>query len=165
MTALRLEDRPLASRLRLLIVSSAGLTVGTLSVMDRVPRSLSHSQRVALSQLTDVVMRLLEARRSEEKATWLGEIIDGSLSEVLVFDARTRGLIHANRGACRNLGYRLEEIIGFSAERFVDGWNEARRQEVQGPLLRGEREVSLVDVRVRRRDGSCLLYTSPSPRD
>ncbi len=136
------------------LMSSAGLTVGTLSVMDRVPRSLSHSQRVALSQLTDVVMRLLEARRSEEKATWLGEIIDGSLSEVLVFDARTRGLIHANRGACRNLGYRLEEIIGFSAERFVDGWNEARRQEVQGPLLRGEREVSLVDVRVRRRDGS-----------
>ncbi len=136
------------------LMTDAGLPVGTLSVMDRVPRSLLHSQRVALSQLTDVVMRLLEARRSEENAAWLGEIINGSLSEVLVFDAGTRALIYANRGACRNLGYRLEEIIGFSAERFVDGWDEARRHEVQGPLLRGEREVSLVDVRVRRKDGS-----------
>lgn len=136
------------------LMTDSGLPIGTLSVMDRVPRTLTHAQRMALSHLTDVVMRLFDARRSEENATWLGEMIESSMSELLVFDAETRQLIHANRGACRNLGYGLSEIIGATADRFVDGWNDASRREVQGPLLRGEREVTLVDVKVRRKDGS-----------
>jgi diguanylate cyclase (GGDEF)-like protein/PAS domain S-box-containing protein len=136
------------------LLADSGLAVGALCVMDRHPRVLGTSQRRALSHLTDVVMRLFDARRLEENATWLGEMIEGSLAEVLVFDAQTQRLLHANRGACLNLGYALDEIVGRSADWFIVGWNDQRRRQVQDPLLRGEREVSLVDVAVRRKDGS-----------
>ncbi|WP_395707767.1 EAL domain-containing protein [Casimicrobium huifangae] len=136
------------------LLADTGVAVGALCVMDRRPRVLNTSQRKALSQLTDVVMRLFDARRHEEDATWLGEMIEDSLAEVLVFDAQTQRLLHANRGACQNLGYALAEIVGRTADCFIIGWNDERRRQVQGPLLRGEHEVTLVDVAVQRKDGS-----------
>lgn len=47
------------------LVSSEGETIGTLCVIDRQPRTLNESQRVALCSLAEITMELLESRRRE----------------------------------------------------------------------------------------------------
>ncbi|MDQ3057440.1 MAG: GAF domain-containing protein [Pseudomonadota bacterium] len=47
------------------LVSIEGETIGTLCVIDRQPRTLNESQRVALAALAEITMELLEGRRRE----------------------------------------------------------------------------------------------------
>lgn len=47
------------------LVSRENAVLGTLCVIDRQPRELNESQRVALGSLAEVTMQLLEARRRE----------------------------------------------------------------------------------------------------
>ena len=47
------------------LVSAEGAVLGTLCVIDRAPRQLNETQRVALASLAEVTMQLLEARRRE----------------------------------------------------------------------------------------------------
>lgn len=47
------------------LVTSEGEAIGTLCVMDRQPRVLSESQRVALDYLAQLTIELLESRRRE----------------------------------------------------------------------------------------------------
>ena len=47
------------------LVTSEGDAIGTLCVIDRQPRVLSESQRVALESLAQITMALLESRRRE----------------------------------------------------------------------------------------------------
>lgn len=47
------------------LVSSDNEVLGTLCVIDRQPRELNESQRVALGSLAEVTVQLLEARRRE----------------------------------------------------------------------------------------------------
>lgn len=47
------------------LVSAEGAVLGTLCVIDREPRQLNETQRVALASLAEVTMQLLEARRRE----------------------------------------------------------------------------------------------------
>lgn len=47
------------------LVTVDGEAIGTLCVIDRQPRALSESQRVALESLAQLTMQLLESRRRE----------------------------------------------------------------------------------------------------
>jgi len=47
------------------LVSTEGEAIGTLCVIDRQPRTLNESQRVALAALAEITMELLEGRRRE----------------------------------------------------------------------------------------------------
>ncbi|MGV8944617.1 sensor domain-containing diguanylate cyclase [Thermomonas sp.] len=51
------------------LVDSHGHALGTVCVIDQVPRQLDHVQRAGLAALADVVSGLLEARRSSLNAT------------------------------------------------------------------------------------------------
>ncbi len=47
------------------LVTTDGQAIGTLCVIDRQPRTLTESQRVALESLAQITMALLESRRRE----------------------------------------------------------------------------------------------------
>lgn len=51
------------------LVDSEGHALGTVCVLDRIPRELDDAQRAALADLADVVSGLLEARRISLQAT------------------------------------------------------------------------------------------------
>lgn len=50
------------------LVDSGGHALGTVCVIDRVPRTLTASQRVALSSLAELTAALMEARRGATSA-------------------------------------------------------------------------------------------------
>jgi len=136
------------------LMAEAGHAIGTLSVMDTRPRALSHSQRTALSQLTDVVMRLFDARRHESDVLRLGRILENSLNEIVIFDAASNRVLHANVGACRNLGYTLEELKALTGDQLAFDWTDTRRRQVQGALQRGDAEFLTIEIDAQRKDGS-----------
>ena len=136
------------------LMTESGQAIGTLCVMDVRPRTLSRSQRSALSQLTNVVMRLFDARRHERDAARLGRILDNSLNEIVVFDADTHHVLYANRGACRNLGYTLEELKKLTSVELAINWTPERRLEVQGILQRGEMELITIEILAKRKDAT-----------
>jgi len=49
------------------LVTSDGEAIGTLCVIDRQPRTLTETQRVALESLAQITMALLESRRRERR--------------------------------------------------------------------------------------------------
>ena len=142
------------------LMTDTGHAIGVLCVMDTRPRTLSHMQRAALSQLTDVVMRLFEARRLERHAERLGHILENSFNEIIIFDADTNLVLHANLGACRNLGYTLEQLKRMTAADLAADWTEERRTEVKNQLIRGETAFVAVEVTARRKDGSTYPFES-----
>ncbi len=136
------------------LMTDTGHAIGVLCVMDTRPRTLAKNQRAALGQLTDVVMRLFEARRAENHAERLGHILENSLNEIVIFDAETNQVLHANLSACRNLGYTLDELRHMTAIDLAVDWNEERRRLCQNPLRRGELSFQTLEAQARRKDGS-----------
>ena len=136
------------------LMTDSGHAIGTLCVMDTRPRSLTRSQRTALSHLTDVVMRLFEARRHERDVVRLGRILEHSLNEILIFDAETNRVLHANTGACRNLGYTLEELKSLTGDKLALDWTDERRHQVHCSLRRGEAQFLTIEIEARRKDAS-----------
>lgn len=116
------------------LISPDGYRLGTLCVIDRVPRELNRDQRDALLALGRQVSRQIEyravARRMAEESRFQAAVFDSSHIALLTTDAS--GLITAfNRGAENLLGYRAVDVIGtVDAMRFFDP-QEIEQQVVQ----------------------------------
>ena len=136
------------------LMTNSGHAIGALCVMDWRPRTLTSTQRTALSNMTDVVMRLFEARRTESDAERLGLILENSLNEIVIIDAETNRVVHANLGARLNLGYTLDERVQLTGIDLSADWTDERRRAVQGALLRGKAPFLTVEIIARRKDGS-----------
>ena len=69
-------------------------------------QGLASSAAIALENA-----RLVEdiRKREEEKKT-LSSILDKSLNEIYMFDPETLRFTYVNSGACKNLGFTLEEL-------------------------------------------------------
>lgn len=93
------------------LVNPEGHAVGTLCVLDRVPRTLTPDQEQALRVLRSHVMTLLELRRSSRRLDLTDEILNSLPGVFYVFD-RNRRFLRWNR--------RFQEVSGYSAEELVD---------------------------------------------
>lgn len=89
------------------LVSPEGHAVGTLCVLDRVPRELTPDQEQALRVLGTHVMTLLELRRSKRRRDLSDEIIN-SLPGVFYLFNEEGQFLRWNR--------RLEEVTGYSPD-------------------------------------------------
>ncbi|MFQ5734396.1 MAG: PAS domain-containing protein, partial [Planctomycetaceae bacterium] len=49
-------------------------------------------------------------KKAEDRVAALGRILDDSLNEIYIFDARSLRFLQVNRGAIQNLGYALDEL-------------------------------------------------------
>lgn len=113
------------------LVAPEGLSIGTLCVMDREPRSLSADQAAALAALSRQVMTQLELRRSVAVAESAAEEhlkTAGALAET---EAKFRSLVEAlpavvyldeysNTGSTLYMSPRIEELLGYTAEEYTD---------------------------------------------
>ncbi len=140
------------------LLAPNGHVLGALSVVHTQPNVLTAAQRAGLHQLSDVVVRLFESRRHEETATWLGDILDESLNEIVVIDAATRQILYANEGARRNLGHGLDELTALRSTDLIVDWTEERRNRLAGGLLDGSVKQVTMELDVRRKDGT--IYTA-----
>ena len=97
------------------LTTAEGLNLGTVCVIDRVPRKLDERQREALRIIGRQVVHLLELRggvqRLNREAAFLQAILDSAVPSII--STTPEGLITTfSRGSEKLLGYRAEEIIG-----------------------------------------------------
>lgn len=115
------------------LVTPDGHAIGTLCVIDSIPRQLSAEQRAALTTLGRQVVRQLEMRQARRL---LSNVLDAA-SEMSIIATDPQGLITVfNRGAECMLGYSTEEMVGRQTPVVVHQANEvvARGQELSAEL-------------------------------
>lgn len=118
-----------------------GFQLGTLCVIDRVPRQLDERQRAALAIISRQVMRQLElrlgARHFEEEAAFHRAILDSAVPSII--STTPRGVITTfSRGSEKLLGYGADEIIGKTTPVLIHDSAEvaARAEELTAELGR-----------------------------
>jgi PAS domain S-box-containing protein len=148
--------------------SKDGFYLGTLCVIDTVPKVLTDFQKNALKLLADQVITLLELRRSNlELITTQKELNNFvNLSKDLVCFANIDGQFYkVNPSFTTVLGYSSEELIGKSFIDFVHPDDvESTYQEVV-KLAKGELTDSFVN-RYQCKNGSYVTldwHVSPNP--
>lgn len=112
---------------------------------------------------------LTHFRRIEAQQTTLGRIIEDSLNEVFVFDAKTLKFMLVNRGARENLGYTDRELgdmtpvelkPDFTAEEFEQRFLQPLRQQthnrIKDTTRHRRKDGSLYDVEVHLQKASFM---------
>ncbi len=144
------------------LVTSDGFALGTLCVIDQKPRKLTSPQRDALIHLAHAVMAMFEEqsqllgyqRLAEARISGLGEVLEASINEILMFDETSLRFVHVNQGARNNLGYTMEELgeltpVDIKPEFTLESFEEAIK-----PLRTNEQEkINFVTVHARK-DGT-----------
>ena len=94
------------------LVTSGGLSLGTLCVLDTVPRSLSSEQVHMLHVLAESAMRVLNLRRSLG-VTVFAKAVDMTSDGVTIAGATPAGatILYANKSFLRFTGYEFHEAI------------------------------------------------------
>jgi len=100
------------------LVTSGGHRLGTICVIDRVPRTLEKEQLDAVKTLADSVMAHLELRLSHKKMrVYLDDlqlaasIFESASEAMLITDADNR-IVTANPAFSTLTGYALSEVLG-----------------------------------------------------
>ncbi|MDI1299039.1 EAL domain-containing protein [Methylotenera sp.] len=104
------------------IITSDGLALGTLCVIDSTPHTLSSKQRDTLAVLARQVMRLLESRIASKKILQLSEEVNqkaifksvllASAADSIISTTPDGVILTFNQAAERLLGYKQEELVG-----------------------------------------------------
>ena len=110
---------------------SDGAVVGTLCVIDSVPRNLTETQRMVLRHLAAAVVELLEARRITE-ALAVSEMRFRSLC-----DASPLGIFSSDaRGHCNYTNLHCQTLLGVSGAKLLDwGWRDSVHPDDQERVL------------------------------
>jgi len=92
--------------------------------------------------------------KSQKKAAALGNILETSLNEIYIFDAKTLGLIQVNAGARYNLGYTKTELNEMTALSLVSDISEQDFRNRLSPLLdESKNSIIYTDTHIRK-DGT-----------
>jgi PAS domain S-box-containing protein len=97
---------------------------------------------------------LTERKLFELEATRFGRILEGSLNEIYVFDAKNNHFIQVNKGARRNLGYSIEELQRLTPLDLKPEFTPESFSNLIKPLQTGERDVVIFETVHKRKDGS-----------
>jgi PAS domain S-box-containing protein len=99
-----------------------------------------------------ILEEMSQRQRAEQEAAALGKILEDSLNEIFIFDARTFRFLTVNHGARENLGYTMEELAGLTPFDLVPDLDEDRmRKRLEST---GEGQRLSFRTRYQRKDGS-----------
>ncbi|MBL4884572.1 MAG: response regulator, partial [Planctomycetaceae bacterium] len=92
--------------------------------------------------------------KEAERVSAFGEILDQSLMEILIYDARTLQFVHVNHGACENTGYSLDELRTMTPVDIKPEHTPESLRKILTPLL--EESQSCIEFQTihRRKNGS-----------
>ncbi|WKW11673.1 ATP-binding protein [Pseudogemmatithrix spongiicola] len=95
-----------------------------------------------------------ESRRRESLTERFGRILDESANEIFVFDARSRRLLQANRGAREGLGYDASSIRDLALDALLTGIPPERLDALVAELRSHSTPRVHLSAWLRRRDGT-----------
>ena len=135
------------------LVTRDNLALGTLCVIDQIPRSLTDAQRDALWQLGRAVSSLLEERRNSSA---IALAIEKNMQHgTVVTDARLPNLpvVYANQGFETLTQFRRAEVLGVS-QPLLQGVDTdlSATQEINQAII--DREEYNATIKSYRRDGT-----------
>ena len=168
------------------LITDDGYALGSLCIIDRVPRQLPPEQKAALQSLARQTMKLLNARQKAielsaandeltreieeririENVLRLRDQAIAALSEgILIIEIIPKGhqIIYANSGFERMTGYKFDEICGLSCG-FLQGdeTDPADVAEIENAIR--EQRFCALEILIRREDGTSVwtaLSVSP----
>jgi diguanylate cyclase (GGDEF)-like protein/PAS domain S-box-containing protein len=143
---------------------SSGARIGTLCVIDRVPRQLDTQQRAVMEQLAVAAVQALENRR-RARDHYFSEMRFRALS-----DASPLGVFATDaHGACTYTNARWREIYGLTEQEALgDGWSRTLHPDDQTAVFAAWRQAAAdrgvfdMEFRLRRTDGSVRHVRSVS---
>ncbi|MGB9887919.1 MAG: GGDEF domain-containing response regulator [Moorellales bacterium] len=131
--------------------------LSTQEVVDRV-RSVTRYGYVLKGApghvLVSTVEMALELHDALSSAETYRRIVEGSLTEVYIFDPKSLKFRAVNRGARENLGYTEEELRAMTPLDLKPEFDLEGFRELLAPLVRGEKEEVVFETAHRRKDGS-----------
>lgn len=153
------------------LAAADGTALGTLCVIDRVPRELSEEQKQSLQALGRHVVSLLELRRSlveqhlTEKALRESESRFHDLFENahdLILSVGPDGtIIYANRALRETLGYSETEMTDLTLQDIVNPSSFSHYMDIFHQALPGEASEQ-VETLFQTRDGRTIISTGNS---
>ncbi len=102
-----------------------------------------------------IAIDITKQKEDELERTRLSRIIESSLNEIYIFDAKTLHFIHVNEGALKNLGYTQEEMQSMTPLDIKPELDEKAFSKLMSLLLDYEEEIVEFQTVHRRADGSC----------
>ncbi|NOQ16946.1 MAG: PAS domain S-box protein, partial [Methyloprofundus sp.] len=89
-----------------------------------------------------------------EQARFLGDIVERSLNEIFIFDAKTLKFIQVNSSALNNIQYSIEELKNLTPIDIKPDFSQETFAAAVAPLLSGEIERLEFETVHRRKDGT-----------
>ena len=119
------------------LLTSQGHALGTLCVVDTIPRQMTPSQITSLRDLGQIVSALLESRKTTAEATQLSRVLNQAFDEILVTYPESLHVQYASEGALQNLGYAQSELQkislrGISSDYPFDKFDALMKEARQG---------------------------------
>ena len=137
------------------ILILVGVCVAILYVFNK---RLNRDVQLRTSELTQtnkaLIQEIYERKMAEEKITSIAHILEESLNEIYIFDAKTFRFIRVNKGARLNLGYSMEELSSLTPLDLNPEMMSGTFVKLLEPLRTGEKgKIQFITIH-RRKDGS-----------
>lgn len=100
------------------------------------------------------MMDITERKLAENRQRSLAAIVENSLNEIYIFDAKTFCFLEANQGARRNLGYTQAELRSLTTLDIKPEFTRESYVELVRPVICGELDRLQYTTTHRRKDGT-----------
>ena len=116
--------------------------------------SISKVERLEKRWMTVILRDISQRKQSEERAEYLGQILDESLNELYVFDAETLLFLQVNKGALKKLGYSMAEMSIMTPVHLKPEFTKNSFHELLEPLRIGKSQKVNFRTNHRRKNGT-----------
>lgn len=136
------------------LLSHNGETVGVLAALSDSPIELEPWMGPIIEIFAGRVAAELERENSITQAEYLGRLVEGSASEIYVFDSKTLNFILVNKGARDNLGYSMAELRTLTPIDLKPDLTRDAFEALIEPVNDAKCPILTFKTRHRRKDGS-----------
>ncbi|MEZ0328517.1 MAG: PAS domain S-box protein, partial [Dissulfuribacterales bacterium] len=130
-----------------------GRVVAVLGVGNK-PTNYTEKDVEIVTYLADVTWQLVEHKRVEEQNRRYSRVMEESLDEIYIFDAKTLHFLEVNLEARRNLGYSMEELRGMTPLDIKPEMTAEAFERLIEPLKTGAKGKIVFITVHQRKDGS-----------
>ena len=95
-----------------------------------------------------------ESKLAEQQKLRFGTILDASLNEIYLFDARTLKFEYVNYGALKNLGIDKEQAMSLTPYTLHPDGDEFKFRQLISPLMEGKKSQLVYETKHSKADGS-----------